>query len=741
MKRVIHYFLIFILLYTLFFLKGCFFLNTNRDIINEKEIQDTLDTQQTAARIYYELLEKNDDQAGLKVLEFLSLQPNVNQVELLEDGSIWIEYHCGLNGFIIPAFFDHSSELQNSGIPNIGTLWPTSSLSGSTPKAFIGIPFKDLVWVESEVDDLAKYLQHAGFQVVIKQGEEVSVDIMESLSEYDFIYLRTHGLHKIGSTYIVTGERIPSIFERIKTYLLTWKTKIGLASVGKDTFYALHSDFFASQSYKKNAIVVIDACHSLRTKEMANAFLRNGAAVYLGWTDTVPIACVTEATLTILRFVLEHGKSVEESFTTAIEDLPLLCKASDVICESRSNASKNSVRDLYPVKVYPPDTGIRFNKNLGCLEYKNGIKVCKVGLKTGEYYYTTNLEYEGNGDWKILSTSRIYPPEDILLPASAAGTEITVQFKYEVHLGHLNRYFTAVITPGGYTYVKDFTHPFASSGTYVGELKCIAPSAGETKIYTIQGQMSSAPGGETNADSETVSFKITVSPISSISGEIVQVSVSPPSPIPVGQQVSFSCTVRNTGTVRHTFVVVQYLLYQSVTEATISIPITLDPQEEQSVELVRHVCSLPGLWVFPIVLMNESQQVVDFEVGYLAVVPFNAISGKIVSTHMNPSNKVQAGQQVVFRCVVRNISNAPQGLEVSLFIFTPEIEKIINLGIRSYYIHNSFVYLEPNDERTIEVTHVFDADQTGIWGYVFLLGNETYLLDAKPCPAALFIVY
>jgi len=144
----------------------------------------------------------------------------------------------------------------------------------------------------------------------------------------------------------------------------------------------------------------------------------------------------------------------------------------------------------------------------------------------------------------IPSTSHIYAPEDVVLPPSAAETEQEVMFEYEVQLAGANRYFVATINPGNNVYVKDFTAFGASSGRYVGELKYMAPKIGETQVFEIQGQMCPTPEGQTNDDSETVTFKVTTA----IPPDLVVNSLAlSGSSAQVGDTVSVTFTVKDQG--------------------------------------------------------------------------------------------------------------------------------------------------------------------------------------------------
>jgi len=148
---------------------------------------------------------------------------------------------------------------------------------------------------------------------------------------------------------------------------------------------------------------------------------------------------------------------------------------------------------------------------------------------------------------KFASTSSLYPLEDLTLPVSEAGKEQVIEFEYDVSVKDYNYWFVATIIPGNDVYQRNFTPSVTNpdpSGHYTGQLKFVAPAPGESQVFTIQGQMCPTPDGETNSDSETISFKVTTANPPDLT--IGSVSL-PESSAQVGETVSVTFTVKNNG--------------------------------------------------------------------------------------------------------------------------------------------------------------------------------------------------
>jgi len=118
---------------------------------------------------------------------------------------------------------------------------------------------------------------------------------IEKLHEYDVIYFDTHA----STTGMSLGIPYDSdIFN--KTYV-----DQSFVSESEEPFVGIRFEYigthFTGEKRFKNSLVFVEACNSARRKEFsfAEAFLGNGAAVYIGFNNSIPIE-----TLDIPEFVL-----------------------------------------------------------------------------------------------------------------------------------------------------------------------------------------------------------------------------------------------------------------------------------------------------------------------------------------------------------------------------------------------------------------------------------------------------
>jgi PKD repeat protein len=118
---------------------------------------------------------------------------------------------------------------------------------------------------------------------------------IEKLHEYDVIYFDTHASIKNISLGIPYD---PDIFNKTYVYQ-SFVSESGEPFVGISFEYI--GTHFTGEKRFKNSLVFVEACNSARRKEFsfAEAFLENGAAVYIGFNNSIPIE-----TLEIPEFVL-----------------------------------------------------------------------------------------------------------------------------------------------------------------------------------------------------------------------------------------------------------------------------------------------------------------------------------------------------------------------------------------------------------------------------------------------------
>ncbi|MEA1965224.1 MAG: Ig-like domain-containing protein [Candidatus Aerophobetes bacterium] len=251
---------------------------------------------QDLGRQYFEQLESQGDPNALqKTIDYLKTQPNVDNAKVGEDGvSIWVVYKSGVEGIILTEPFR-----------SLGNLPVSKSYRSNLPKksedkkAIILLPFDSIEGYEDKsVDELSSCLQQSGYpesSIETYRGGEVTVDLMATLSNYDFIYMATHGI--VGSSGIIgvsIGQAVNGFSMVALWDSLTGDSKeIWIVSVpakfwGFDVpgiAFALNSRFFTHYTYP-DSFVYMNACDSLKNDSLADAFLYHGASVYLGWDNT-----------------------------------------------------------------------------------------------------------------------------------------------------------------------------------------------------------------------------------------------------------------------------------------------------------------------------------------------------------------------------------------------------------------------------------------------------------------------
>jgi PKD repeat protein len=154
------------------------------------------------------------------------------------------------------------------------------------------------------------------------------------------------------------------------------------------------------------------------------------------------------------------------------------------------------------------------------------------------------IDIEGE---KFASTSTLYPLEDLVFPTTKAGKVQVREFEYDVSIKDYNYCFVATITPGGDVYGKEFIPSVINpdpSGRYAGQLEFVAPGPGKSQTFTIQGQMCPTADGQSNVDSETVSFEVVIAKPPDLTVRGVTLSKSSAQ---VGDTISVSFTVKNQG--------------------------------------------------------------------------------------------------------------------------------------------------------------------------------------------------
>jgi len=287
-----------------------------------------LATQELGKQYFEQLNSQNDPDALQKTVDFLKTQPNVDNVEIGADGvTIWVVYKSGVEGII---FTESSRVLDGLSMSatyrsNLVTISRETTLTDKNA-VIISPFFNSIEGVPESLDLISNCLQQSGYSptnIERCNDENVTVNFMQTLSNYDFIYIFTHGSSR--PTYedasILTGERATyNLLADLWSYLINAKIQVGSTDDGD--YFALSSKFFADYTYP-DSIVHVDACLTLQNETMANVFCNHGAKVYLGWDNVSFATLVSFYSPKFYQELAKPNNTLQQAYNdTYTEDFP-----------------------------------------------------------------------------------------------------------------------------------------------------------------------------------------------------------------------------------------------------------------------------------------------------------------------------------------------------------------------------------------------------------------------------------
>ena len=165
------------------------------------------------------------------------------------------------------------------------------------------------------VKNATKILRDVGLEVDYFPLDKVTVDLYRRLSSYSIVILRVHSGMLDDETYLFSSERLTS--ESIEKYSQYLQDKyLGNACIPSagEYYIAVGPSFIRdfSESFH-NSIIVAMGCDSLKTTALAEAFVKRGASVYIGWTHEVTPEGTDNATLKLLKRFFIKNMTVSEA--------------------------------------------------------------------------------------------------------------------------------------------------------------------------------------------------------------------------------------------------------------------------------------------------------------------------------------------------------------------------------------------------------------------------------------------
>ena len=278
-----------------------------------------LDTTQQLVETNYASYSQSGDKAAAfaKVAEDLMLIPEVADAAADEEGySVWWEMKSGIN-FVYSDFPE-------------GTMGGAGGESSpGLMKALLLEPFAEEFGKLAEAGIVQEALREFRCPPVepidVITDKEVTVEECKKLHQYNLIFIDSHGW---------TARRDGLVFFSLEQPADTEALKDPTSQVSRDhrarrllvggrpghRRYAITPRFIEhyNKSFPPGTIIHVGSCGSAKNFSMAQAFLKNGAQAYTGWTDAVTYIYAYNMVGTYYD-ELKQGKTVPEAVMAARE--------------------------------------------------------------------------------------------------------------------------------------------------------------------------------------------------------------------------------------------------------------------------------------------------------------------------------------------------------------------------------------------------------------------------------------
>lgn len=167
-------------------------------------------------------------------------------------------------------------------------------------------------------------LEQAGYMVDYYPGDEVTVDLYRHLPEHDYsiIILRVHS----SATELEEGgfAEAPVIFftaepyspmKHVSSQLAGHLVAIRYTMPESSYYFGIPPEFIAGamKGRLRDTTVIMLGCEGLKNSKMAEAFIRKGAGVYIGWDELVSVSRTDQATLYLLAHLLLDNQTIKEA--------------------------------------------------------------------------------------------------------------------------------------------------------------------------------------------------------------------------------------------------------------------------------------------------------------------------------------------------------------------------------------------------------------------------------------------
>jgi hypothetical protein len=179
------------------------------------------------------------------------------------------------------------------------------------------------------VDATTNMLKQAGYTVDYHAGENVTVDFYRNLPNkgYRIIVLRVHsavGTQGEAPVCLFTSEPYSQskyVSEQLVDRVV--KVRYNIGSPDEEQYFGIFPGFVESSMSGtfRNTTILMMGCNGLAYNDMASAFIKKGAKVYVGWSDTVSAEHTDLAFTYLLQHWLAENMTLQQSVQETFKDV------------------------------------------------------------------------------------------------------------------------------------------------------------------------------------------------------------------------------------------------------------------------------------------------------------------------------------------------------------------------------------------------------------------------------------
>jgi hypothetical protein len=169
--------------------------------------------------------------------------------------------------------------------------------------------------------DVASALAAAGFSVDVMRDDQVTVPVMQSMSQYSVVYLETHSQTVDNHGFILTGDQDSTDYTAMRRDCAASNPSYcalmqGFAGHDASHLYNAITDRFIQDdlagTFPNSTIVFINGCNLLAAPSFWNALAAKNTATLVSWDDDVDSA-VTAPSAALFFKDMAQGMSVADA--------------------------------------------------------------------------------------------------------------------------------------------------------------------------------------------------------------------------------------------------------------------------------------------------------------------------------------------------------------------------------------------------------------------------------------------